>query len=183
MYLPGTAFEIWQRGCKDPNNLNDQIQGPCNDAAAGPNGSGRVLESRRLLEEPGPKAVGCRTMNRRMRMHEQYHLGFRNAVEKKHTTVPDWTIQNEKATVARLLESLFATTWPYIVFLDSTTFESMLLDTLGASQSASRGKGPNHIDVHRSSGWVYPTAGASNHPWARALSGRVNASLSHSAWC
>ena len=41
MYLPGTAFEIWQCRCKDPNNLNDQIQGPCNDAAAGPNGSGK----------------------------------------------------------------------------------------------------------------------------------------------
>lgn len=145
MYLPGTVFEIWQCGCKDPNNLNDQIQGPCNDAAAGPNGSASLLESRLLLEEPGLKAVGCRTRNRRMRMHEQYHLGFRNAVEKKHTTVLDWTIQNEKATVARLLEGLFATTWPYIVFLDSTTFESMLLDTLGESQSTSRGRVPTTL--------------------------------------
>ena len=59
MYLPGTAFEIWQRGCKDPNNLNDQIQGPCNDAAAGPNGSGRVLESRRLgWKNQDPKQWG-----------------------------------------------------------------------------------------------------------------------------
>ena len=73
---------IWQCRCEDPNNLNDQIQGPCNDAAAGPNGSARVLE------EPGPKAVGCRTMNRSMRMHEQYHVGFRGkAVEKNRLQV------------------------------------------------------------------------------------------------
>ncbi len=74
---------LFECRCEDPNNLNDQIQGPCNDAAAGPNGSlrhwhdaARLLESRLLLEETESKAVGCRTMNRSMRMHEPHHLGF-----------------------------------------------------------------------------------------------------------